>query len=38
MKGFGRKKSKNKKIKNLTADNYKEQIIHKAFKLSLIHI
>ncbi len=32
MKGFGRKKSKNKKIKNLTADKFKEQIIYKAFK------
>ena len=32
MKGFGRKKSKNKKIKNLKADSFKEQIIHKAFK------
>ena len=32
MKGFGRKKSKNKKIINLTADNFKEQIIYKAFK------
>ncbi len=32
MKGFGRKKSKNKKIKNLKADNFKEQIIYKAFK------
>jgi len=32
MEGFGRKKSKNKKIKNLKADNFKEQIIYKAFK------
>ena len=32
MKGFGRKKSKNKKIINLSADNFKEQIIYKAFK------
>ena len=33
MKGFGsKKKSKNKKIKNLTTDNFKEQIIYKAFK------
>ena len=32
MKGFGRKKSKNKKIKNLKADNFQEQIIYKAFK------
>ena len=32
MKGFGRKKSKNKKIKNLKADTFKEQIIHEAFK------
>jgi len=32
MKSFGRKKSKNKKIKNLKADNFQEQIIYKAFK------
>ena len=32
MKGFGREKSKKKKLKNLTADNFKEQIIYKAFK------
>ncbi len=33
MKGFGsKKKSKNKKINNLTTDNFKEQIIYKAFK------
>ena len=32
MKGFGRKESKNKKIINLSADNFKEQIIYKAFK------
>ena len=32
MKGFGRKKSKSKKIRNLTTDNFKEQIIYKAFK------
>ena len=33
MKGFGsKKKSKNKKINNLRTDNFKEQIIYKAFK------